>query len=287
LGKGASSEVVLVREKVTKMHYALKVAPRRFDGADIRQEKDVMERIAQLPDAPASLLPLAASWSDSTNYYMATTWCAGKDLSSQLVNGQCFSADRVLAHASELVLAIKTLHDLGVVHRDIKPANVFLTQEGHIVLGDFGLAKFLGSATTTTTDDSAEVCFEADPDASSGSFLKAPAEASTTRERCGTLNWMSPAQHAGTPYAYDADTWALGLLLFKMFTGHLPFGENTDTHQELHEAYAKDPVIFLPAANVPILAQDLILGLLSKNPTTRTTIVQAKAHPYFIGVDWE
>ncbi|KAJ6469071.1 kinase-like domain-containing protein, partial [Mycena vitilis] len=288
LGKGASSEVVLVREKVTRQHYALKIAPRKFDGADIRQERNVMESIALLPNAPASLLPLAASWSDSTNFYMATRWCEGKDFSSLLANGQRFPADRVRAHASELVLAVKALHDMGIVHRDIKPANVFFTQAGHVVLGDFGLAKIFGLATAAAPASAdTELDFDADPNASGGSFLKAPADALTTRERCGTLHYMSPAQHAGTDYAYDADTWALGLLLFRMFTGRMPFGEDADSHQDVHRSYAKDPVVFPAAANVPVLAQELILGLLAKDPQHRYTIEQAKAHPYFLGVDWE
>ncbi|KAJ7115549.1 kinase-like domain-containing protein [Mycena crocata] len=97
---------------------------------------------------------------------------------------------------------------------------------------------------------------------SSGSFLKPGDVSRSTQERCGTLHWMSPAQHAGTPYAFEADMWALGLLMFKM------------------AAIAQTP---LPKYT----AKDLVAGLLNKDPSTRTTMAQMKAHKYFAGVDWE
>lgn len=113
---------------------------------------------------------------------------------------------------------MESLHKLNIIHRDIKPANVFLTAQGHIVLGDFGFSKSFPAP-------GYEFSFDADPKALSGSFdmPSADALAHIARDVCGTLSWMSPAQHAGTAYSYDADTWSLGLLLFWMRTGRVSF----------------------------------------------------------------
>ncbi|KAJ7041181.1 kinase-like domain-containing protein, partial [Mycena alexandri] len=288
IGRTKSSSVYLVRAKATQKLYALKQAQKKAQAADLEQEQYILKSIAGLQDAPESLLSLVASWSDSEYFYVLTSWCAGKDLSSLLTNGQCFSAERTKEHMVQLIVAVQALHDLKVVHRDIKPANVFLTQDGNVVLGDFGFAKCFASTPTNGYKEPTEVSFDVDPNASTGSFLK-PTEddvSCTTRERCGTLHWMSPAQYAGTPYSFDADIWSLGVLMFQMSTGKLPFGEKTTTSAELRAAYAKDPIAFKSEYGIAADAQDLISGMLVKDANIRMTLEEVKAHPYFLGVDW-
>ncbi|KAJ7141833.1 kinase-like domain-containing protein [Mycena crocata] len=280
LGRGGTSSVFMVREKKTDALYALKQAPKSQQTADLVQEQEIMKAITELPESPRSLLPLVGSWSDDRYFYLLTPWCGGKDLSSLAVNSQQLGGDRVKMFMAELVVAVEALHNLGFIHRDIKPANVFLTSEGHVVLGDFGFAKCLNS-------EKFEISFDADPNALSGSFLKPGNVSMSTQERCGTLHWMSPAQHAGTPYAFEADMWALGLLMFKMTTGRLPFGNRADTTAEVHAAYANDPIELAPTDPLDDTAKDLVAGLLNKDPSTRTTMAQMKAHKYFAGVDWE
>ncbi|KAJ7762825.1 kinase-like domain-containing protein [Mycena maculata] len=286
IGQGGTSSVFLVRQQERQRLFALKQAPKWDQSADVNQEQNILKKIATLPDAPRSLLPLVASWSDSENSYILTPWCGGKDMSGFFVGGQRLSAERVKFYMAQLVTAVEALHKVGVVHRDIKPANVFLTKEGNVVLGDFGFAKQFPMS--GGDEEPAYVSFDVDPSATSGSFLKPTCDDSVkfTTQRCGTLYWMSPAQHAGTPYAYDADMWALGLLLFKMRTGRLPFGNNADTHVELHAAYARDAIEFKNADGLDDVTKDLIRGLLVKDGRARMMIGEAKSHPYFHGVDW-
>ncbi|KAJ7715138.1 kinase-like domain-containing protein, partial [Mycena metata] len=275
IGRTKSSSVYLVRDKATQKLYALKQAPKKDQAADVEQEQYILKSIVGLQDAPESLLSLVASWSDSEYFYVLTSWCAGKDLSSLLTGGRFFSGDRTKEYMVQLVVAVQTLHDLKVVHRDIKPANVFVTQDGNVVLGDF-----------RARQEPTEISFDVDPDASAGSFLK-PTEddmSCRTRERCGTLHWMSPAQYDGTPYSFDADVWSLGVLMFQMSTGKLPFGENTTTSAELRAAYAKDPIAFKSEYGLGADAQDLISGMLVKDANVRMTLDEVKAHPYFLGV---
>ncbi|KAJ7778443.1 kinase-like domain-containing protein [Mycena metata] len=288
ISRTKSSSVYLVRDKATQKLYALKQAPKKAQAADVEQEQYILKSIAGLQDAPESLLSLVASWSDSEYFYVLTSWCAGKDLSSLLTSGRCFSGNRTKEYMVQLVVAVQALHNLKVVHRDIKPANVFVTQDGNVVLGDVGLAKCFGSSFTNGFTEPAEILFDVDPNASAGSFLK-PTEddmSCTTGERCGTLHWMSPAQYDGTPYSFDADVWSLGVLMFQMSTGKLPFGENTTTSAELRAAYAKDPIAFKSEYGLAADAQDLISGMLVKDANVRMTLDEVKAHPYFLGVDW-
>ncbi|KAJ7147317.1 kinase-like domain-containing protein, partial [Mycena filopes] len=287
IGRGKTSTVYLVRDKTTGKLYALKQAPKKAQAADIEQEQNLLKSIADLPDSPKSLLSLVASWSDSEYFYLLTPWCAGKDLSSLLTSGRFFSAERTRAYMVQLVLAVQTLHDMKVIHRDIKPANIFLTQDGNVILGDFGFAKHFATSLTTGFQEPTEVSFDVDPNASAGSFFKPTEddESCTTREHCGTLHWMSPAQIAGTPYSFDADVFALGVVMHQMSTGRLPFPYAT-TPEELRAAYAQDLVTFRGEDGLDASAKDLITGMLARDVGVRLTLAEVKEHPYFHGVDW-
>ncbi|KAJ6463344.1 kinase-like domain-containing protein, partial [Mycena sanguinolenta] len=290
IGRGATCSVYLVRHKGTGRLFAMKQMPKLYQEADVEQELSILKAISTLPGAPRSLLTLEASWTDAKYFYLVTPWYEGKDLSTTLVNGTKFAPDRVKNYMAQLLLAVEALHRLNVIHRDLKPANIFLTKEGNVVLGDFGFSKrFRTTFMNGAEDEPTEVSFEIDPDATSGSFLVPTFEdlTCTTADSTGTLHWMSPAQHAGTEYSFDADMWALGLLMFKMLTGRLPFnGDDANEIDKIQLAYATEEVEFRPEDGVDSCAQDLIRGLLNKDRHERTTLAEAKAHPYFQGVNW-
>ncbi|KAJ6463370.1 kinase-like domain-containing protein, partial [Mycena sanguinolenta] len=288
IGRGATCSVYLVREKATGQLYALKQMSKFDQAADIEQEQAILKTITTLPDVPRSLISLVASWTDKDHFYILTPWYEGKDLSATLVNGTKFAPDRVKNYMAQLLLAVEALHSLNVIHRDLKPANIFVTKEGNVVLGDFGFSKrFRTTFMKGAEEEPPEASFEVDPDATSGSFLVLTFEdlTCTTSDSTGTLHWMSPAQHAGTEYSFDADMWALGLLMFRMLTGRLPFnGDDANDVDTIHVTYATEEVEFRPEDGVDPCAQDLIRGLLNKDPHQRTALAEAKTRPYFNGI---
>ncbi|KAJ7484092.1 kinase-like domain-containing protein, partial [Mycena galericulata] len=288
IGRGSSSSVYLVRDKGSKKLYSLKVVPRRNRSSDVVEEQQVLKTFAGLPDAPRSLLYLVASWRDSVNSYLLTPWCGAKDFTGLFIGRPRFEKLRVKFYMAQLVFAVQCLHRLNIVHRDIKPGNIFLTKEGNVVLGDFGLAKRFMPSLMAGADEPEDVSFDVDASVSSGSFLKPAKEdiACLTQERCGTSHWMSPDQHAGTPYSFDTDAWSLGLLMFRMLTGRLPFGESATTTQQLEFSYAHHGIEFKDVDELDDVTKNFLQGLLTKDRTKRITMTEAKSHPYFAGVDW-
>ena len=119
----------------------------------------------------------------------------GRDLASLLRQEGQLSSERALPIARQIASALQAAHDSGVVHRDLKPQNVLLDKQGNAYIADFGIARSLeGGATMTET----------------GALV-------------GTMAYMSPEQARGEVPDHRADIYALGLILYEMVTGQLPF----------------------------------------------------------------
>lgn len=114
-------------------------------------------------------------------------------IKTQRETGGFFSEDLILNWFTQICLAIKHIHDRKIVHRDLKSQNIFLTQQGIVKLGDFGIAKVLQS-----TVEQAQTIV-------------------------GTPYYLSPEIIENVPYSFKSDMWSLGVLLYEMCALRPPF----------------------------------------------------------------
>ncbi|KAJ7282632.1 kinase-like domain-containing protein [Mycena rebaudengoi] len=127
-----------------------------------------------------------------------------------------------------------------------------------------------------------ELNFEVSDDTTCGSFQLGPSCIAT--DRCGTLYYMSPSQYSGDAYSFETDVWGLGMIMFRMLTGRLPFGDRADTSAELRACYRDDPILFKDEEGLDEPTKDLISRMLTTDPAARATIPEIMEHQYFDAV---
>jgi serine/threonine-protein kinase len=132
--------------------------------------------------------------------YMVLDYVPGESMRTYLSAHAPLSIDEAVRLAAELADTLQYCHERGVVHRDLKPENLYITPEGHIVVGDFGIALLQGARRLT--------------------FQR-------LTNTVGTPDYMAPEQVSGERGDARTDVYAVGVLLYEMLTGEVPFrGDN-------------------------------------------------------------
>jgi serine/threonine protein kinase len=172
--------------------------------------------------------------------YLVMRYIEGQSLKAMLRN-RPMPAKQVLALIQPVIAALAYAHSRGVLHRDIKPSNIIIATDGQVYLADFGLARMVQSATSTLSQDML----------------------------VGTPQYISPEQAKGEPTDARTDVYALGVVLFEMLTGRVPFSADTP-YAIIHDhIYLAPP---LPSAINPDLTPEIdavLLAALAKNPNDR------------------
>ena len=240
LGAGGMGEVFLAEDTKLERKVALKFLPTQFSADEEERKRFIHEaKAASALDHPNICSVYEIGETPEGQLFIAMGYYAGMTLKEKLKGGP-MPVNKAVEIAIEMAEGLKKAHSKGIVHRDLKPANVMLTDEGSVKIVDFGLAKLKGLTKLTK----------------SGTTL-------------GTVAYMSPEQAMGKEVDQRTDVWSLGVILYEMLTGKLPFPGEYD-QAVLYAVINDEPERLAKVRpDVPIGLEQVVGRALVKDPAKR------------------
>jgi serine/threonine protein kinase len=321
IGRGAFGEVRLVREKsagpnaeVLVMKKIKKIDMLRKDEVrHVMSERDLMVTTAGAENE--WVVQLYYSFTDSKYLYLIMEYLPGGDLMTLLMKEEILEEHVARFFIAELVLAIQSVHQLGYIHRDLKPDNVLIDAEGHLKLTDFGLCKgfrekddaergavaaVVAAGTDSLGRGSVAAAAVANANANNNAGGDAAAAGGSAEEKIetwkkrrmkaystvGTPDYIAPEVFWKTGYGKECDWWSLGVITFETLIGYPPFYAE-DSEETCRKILRFKESFAIPAdPKISPAAEDLLRHLICAREQ-RLGFEGIKAHPFFLGVNWD
>lgn len=246
IGEGGMGEVYKGIDTMLEREVAIKML-----RADLSRREDIVERfrteaiaLGRLNHTHIATVYNFGRYADQ--YYMAMEFVPGETLERHINRRRVIPWREAVDYAIQVLQGLAQAHQAGVIHRDIKPGNIIVTPDKQLKLLDFGIARILQTARLTKT-----------------------------RHTIGTPEYMSPEQHLGKDVDARSDIYAVGMLLYEMLLGALPF--KSDTEYVLVKTIIEKKPASLRATNksIPPELDNYVLKALEKQPGERFASAQA------------
>jgi len=289
IGRGAFGEVRVVRKIDDSKVFAMKSMSKKDmidknQVAHIRAERNLLAAA----DNPW-LVKLLYSFQDDTWLYLVMEYCAGGDLMTILMREDILTEEQTRFYMAELALAIQSVHELKFVHRDLKPDNVLISNQGHIKLSDFGLAKgFESKEEQYINQYQAKASQYTDVNTSKAPIRnkKFKRDRKLMYSTVGTPDYIAPEVFSQKGYQKEVDWWSLGVIMYECLVGYPPFYAEEPLQTCRKIVNYKRTLKIPPEASLSREATDIIRKLIcsSKNRLKFQGIVN---HPFFRATQWD
>ena len=248
LGSGGMGDVYLGYDPRLDRAVAIKVLP-----PELSRHPDFVERFNSEARAAAKLVhphivPIYFIGEDDGFHFFVMEHVAGPSLAQLLKRQETIDVDQALELVEQVTSGLADAHEHGLIHRDIKPGNILLdSKTGNAKLADFGLVKSLGS----------------------------DVQATATGVVMGTVDYIAPEQGRGQAVDGRADLYSLGVLLYQLLSGQLPFTADSPTAMIFQHAFEQPTPLLEVTSGVPSAVDSIVERLMRKNPDERYQTAKA------------
>lgn len=239
IGRGGMGIVYKAEDTRLKRTVALKFLPSELTRHEHARERFTREAQAAAALDHPNICTVHEIDEAEGKTFISMAFIQGSSLRKRIANGP-LALDEVLEFALQITEGLEEAHSKGIIHRDIKSANIMVNEKGQAKIMDFGLAKIAGDPLMTKE----------------GAAI-------------GTVAYMSPEQARGEPVDHRSDIWSLGVVLYEMLTGRLPF-QGKDEASFLYAVVNEKPKSLKEIdPDIPDEWQQIITHALAKKPESR------------------
>ena len=258
IAHGTYGNISLVKNKLNNILYAMKNIPLKQISSlnlmpNLEKEQNILKKISH-----PFIVKLIKILKDEKYIYYLTEYIKGKELFYIIRETNILNKSQAQFYISSILLSIKYLHENKIIHRDIRPENIMIQKSGYIKLIDFGNAKELESENEYKT-----------------------------KTIIGTPYYMAPEVILGDNYSFEIDYWSIGVCLYELCCGILPFGNKEKDPFKIYISILNDSLIF-PDFIKDNKFKNLVFSMLNKKKDIRyCNYEQISCHTWFEGFDWD
>jgi serine/threonine protein kinase len=252
LGYGGMGEVYLAHDPRLNRQVALKLLPISITGDRDRVLRFEQEARAASAISHPNVAHIYEIGEAQERHYITMEYVAGQTLRQKLRQG-ALETTRTLDIIIQILTALSSAHEVGVIHRDIKPENIMLRDDGYVKMLDFGLAKLIeGSSANSEADAHSLSSLHTEP----GLMM-------------GTSHYMSPEQVRRQPVDARTDVWSAGVVLYEMLTGQRPFQGEAISEIIIAILEQQPEPLSHKRSEMPLALQHILDKALCKQPDER------------------
>ncbi|MGQ7358667.1 Stk1 family PASTA domain-containing Ser/Thr kinase [Streptococcus suis] len=241
IGRGGMADVYLARDLILDgEEVAVKVLRTNYQTDQIAIQRFQREARAMAELDHPNIVRISDIGEEDGQQYLAMEYVNGLDLKRYIKENAPLSNDVAVRIMGQILLAMRMAHTRGIVHRDLKPQNVILTSNGIAKVTDFGIAVAFAETSLTQTN----------------SML-------------GSVHYLSPEQARGSKATIQSDIYAMGIILFEMLTGRIPYDGDSAVTIALQHFQKPIPSVREENANVPQALENVVLRATAKKLNER------------------
>ena len=241
IGRGGMADVYLARDLILdNEEVAIKVLRTNYQTDQIAVARFQREARAMAELIHPNIVAIRDIGEEDGQQFLVMEYVDGSDLKKYIQDHAPLSNNEVVRIMEEVLSAMTLAHQRGIVHRDLKPQNILLTKDGTVKVTDFGIAVAFAETSLTQTN----------------SML-------------GSVHYLSPEQARGSKATIQSDIYAMGIMLFEMLTGHIPYDGDSAVTIALQHFQKPLPSIIAENKNVPQALENVVIKATAKKLSDR------------------